>query len=79
VGLFFAGLPASRSCTHTLKCLYFAYQLNEIGIMKYSEFKRWLEKQGAKFTSGKGSHLHAELNGYRSIFPFHGAKEIPNP
>ena len=47
--------------------------------MKYSEFKRWLAKQGAKFTSGKGSHLHVELNGKRSIFPFHGAKEIPNP
>jgi mRNA interferase HicA len=47
--------------------------------MKYSEFKRWLAKQGAKFTPGKGSHLHVELNGNRSIFPFHGAKEIPNP
>lgn len=47
--------------------------------MKYSEFKRWLERQGAKFTSGKGSHLHVELNGRRSIFPFHGAKEIPGP
>lgn len=22
---------------------------------------------------------HVELNGNRSIFPFHGAKEIPNP
>ncbi|MGH8548083.1 MAG: hypothetical protein ACRERU_05690 [Methylococcales bacterium] len=31
--------------------------------MKYSEFKRWLEKQGAIFKPGKGSHLHVELNG----------------
>ena len=30
--------------------------------MKYSEFKRWLEQQGASFSPGKGSHLarHAE-------------------
>jgi len=46
---------------------------SESGAMKYSELKRWLEKQGAKFTPGKGSHLHVELNGYHSIFPFHGA------
>ncbi|WP_347988658.1 type II toxin-antitoxin system HicA family toxin [Methylomonas sp. AM2-LC] len=48
-------------------------------MMKYSEFKRWLEQQGVKFSPGKGSHLHGELNGKKSIFPFHGAKEIPNP
>lgn len=47
--------------------------------MKYSEFKRWLEQQGVYFSAGKGSHLHAELNGKQSIIPFHGAKEIPNP
>lgn len=47
--------------------------------MKYSEFKRWLEQQGVRFNSGKGSHLHAELNGKKSIVPFHGSKEIPNP
>ncbi|MDP3877732.1 MAG: type II toxin-antitoxin system HicA family toxin [Methylobacter sp.] len=47
--------------------------------MKYSEFKRWLEQQGTKFKPGKGSHLHAELNGKYSVFPFHGAKEIPMP
>ncbi len=40
-----------------------------------SEFKRWLEKQVAKFKTGKGSHLHVELNGNYSVFPFHGAKE----
>ena len=47
--------------------------------MKYSEFKRWLEQQGVIFTVGKGSHLHAELKGKKSILPFHGAKEIPDP
>lgn len=46
--------------------------------MKYSEFKRWLEKQGARFAPGKGSHLHVQLNGRDSVFPFHGAKEMPN-
>ena len=45
--------------------------------MKYSEFKRWLEKQGARFAPGKGSHLHVQLNGRHSVFPFHGAKEMP--
>ncbi len=45
--------------------------------MKYSEFKRWLEKQGAKCKPGRGSHLHVELNGKHSVLPFHGAKEIP--
>ena len=38
-----------------------------------------VEQQGVLFSAGKGSHLHAELNGKRSIVPFHGAKEIPNP
>jgi mRNA interferase HicA len=47
--------------------------------MKYSEFKRWLEKQGAKFVPGKGSHLHVTLNERRSVFPYHGTKEIPKP
>jgi len=47
--------------------------------MKYSEFRRWLERQGARFSPGKGSHLHVELNGRHSVFPFHGAKEIPAP
>ncbi len=44
--------------------------------MKYSEFKRWLEQQGVRFSPGKGSHLHAELNGKTTSVPFHGAKEI---
>jgi len=47
--------------------------------MKYSEFKRWLEKHGATFKPGKGSHLHVELDGKHSVMPFHDAKEIPAP
>jgi mRNA interferase HicA len=47
--------------------------------LKYSEFKRYLSRQGATFTPGKGSHLHVELNGRSSIFPNHGSKEIPMP
>ena len=36
------------------------------------ELKRWLEKQGATFTPGKGSHLHVEVNGRFSVLPMHG-------
>lgn len=44
--------------------------------MKYSEFRRWLEQQGAVFSLGRGSHHKVELNGRTSVFPDHGAKEI---
>ncbi|MCZ4065710.1 type II toxin-antitoxin system HicA family toxin [Oxalobacter aliiformigenes] len=46
--------------------------------MKYSDFKKWLQKQGAVFTSHKSgsSHFRVSLNGKTTIFPFHGAKEI---
>jgi mRNA interferase HicA len=44
--------------------------------MKYSEFRRWLERQGAKIVPGKGSHNAVFLNGKRSTFPDHGAKEM---
>jgi mRNA interferase HicA len=40
--------------------------------MTSKELKRWLEKQGAIFTPGKGSHLHVELNGKFSVLPMHG-------
>ncbi len=46
--------------------------------MTSKELKRWLEKQGATFTPGKGSHLHAELNGRFSVLPMHG-KDQGNP
>lgn len=44
--------------------------------MKYSEFRRWLERQGVQFAPGRGSHHKITLNGRRSTFPDHGAKEI---
>lgn len=46
--------------------------------MKYSEFRRWLTKQGAKFDAAKGSHFKVTLNGKQTIFPDHGSKEIGN-
>jgi mRNA interferase HicA len=44
--------------------------------MKYSEFRRWLVRQGAIFKPAKGSHFRVYLNGRQTIFPDHGAKEI---
>ncbi len=44
--------------------------------MKYSEFRRWLLRQGAVITRGKGSHCKVALNGKSTVFPDHGAKEI---
>jgi mRNA interferase HicA len=41
--------------------------------MNSAEFKRWLAKQGATFTSGKGSHLKVTLNGRHSVLPMHSA------
>jgi len=43
-----------------------------IAAMTSKELKRWLEKQGATFTLGKGSHLHVEVNGKFSVLPMHG-------
>ena len=40
--------------------------------MKSAELKRLLEKQGATFRAGKGSHLHVELDGKFSVLPMHG-------
>ncbi|HFK4477346.1 TPA: type II toxin-antitoxin system HicA family toxin [Citrobacter sedlakii] len=47
--------------------------------MKYSEFLRWLKSQGVMIENAKGgsSHRKATINGRKSIFPFHGSKEIP--
>jgi Predicted periplasmic or secreted lipoprotein len=47
------------------------------GPMKYSEFQRWLRRQGVSFESGKGSHQMARYRGKTSVFPSHGAKEMP--
>jgi mRNA interferase HicA len=45
--------------------------------MTSRELKRWLEKQGATFSPGKGSHLHIELDGKFSVLPMHG-KDLGN-
>lgn len=48
--------------------------------MKYSQFERWLKKQGVQFSkSATGSHFHISYNGKETIFPRHGSKEIPEP
>ena len=45
-------------------------------LMKSSELRRWLTKQGATFTPAKGLHFHVVLNGKKSIVPMH-QKDIP--
>ncbi len=44
--------------------------------MNSRQFKRWLEKQGATFEQGKGSHLKVYLNGRQSVLPMHGKQEL---
>jgi len=46
--------------------------------MKYSEFRKWLEKQGATFQTHRSgsSHFRVTLHGKSTIFPNHGSKEI---
>jgi mRNA interferase HicA len=46
-----------------------------IGQVKSSKFKRWLDKQGATFRPGKGSHLKVTLDGRNSVLPMHN-KEL---
>lgn len=47
--------------------------------MNSNELKRWLEKQGATFTPGKGGHLKVYLNGLRAVLPMHGKHELSQP
>lgn len=47
--------------------------------MKYSEFRRWLIAQGVELEPGKGSHFKATFKGNKTVFPFHGSKEISEP
>lgn len=47
--------------------------------MKYSEFIRWLRRQGVVFESGKGSHQLVRHKGKTSVCPNHGSKEMPEP
>ena len=44
--------------------------------MKYSEFRRWLGRQGVTFESGKGSHQLLRYKGRTSVFPNHGSREM---
>jgi mRNA interferase HicA len=46
--------------------------------MKYSEFRRWLLRQGVTLTSHKSgsSHYKAVLGDRFTVFPDHGSKEI---
>jgi len=48
--------------------------------MKFSEFRRWLQAQGVIFEPRKGSHFKVSApNGRSTIFPDHGAREMPEP
>ena len=40
------------------------------------QMKKWLERQGATFRPGKGSHLKVDLNGRQSTLPMHGTAEL---
>lgn len=45
--------------------------------MKYSEFERWLKRQGVEVArNGKGSHRILRFNGKQCPLPYHGSKEI---
>lgn len=43
--------------------------------MKQSEFRRWLEAQGAKFEEGT-RHTKVTLNGRQTVIPRHPSKEL---
>lgn len=44
--------------------------------MKYSEFRRWLLRQGCRLEAAKGSHYKVYFRDKYTIFPDHGSKEI---
>jgi len=44
--------------------------------MKVSEFKRWLQAQGATFTEG-GRHTKVYLAGRQSTIPRHPSHDLP--
>ena len=46
--------------------------------MKYTEFQRWLKKQGCTFYTREGgtSHLIVKYKDKETSFPMHGSKEI---
>lgn len=47
-----------------------------IGRMNSKQMKKWLERQGATFQPGKGSHLKVFLNGRQTTLPMHGTAEL---
>lgn len=64
-----AGVGGAPALTNTTLLLYFS------GVNS-KQMKKWLEKQGATFEPGKGSHLKVFLNGKQSILPMHGTAEL---
>jgi len=44
--------------------------------MNSMQMKKWLEQQGATFSTGKRSHLKVFLNGKQSTLPMHGTTEL---
>jgi len=59
--------------THLLTSQHFCCT---IGLVTSAELKRWLEQQGCRFGSGKGSHLKVLLGNRSTVLPMHGKKEI---
>jgi len=45
-----------------------------VAAVKAREFKRWLRRQGASFSPGKGGHLKVTLNGRASVLPMHSGE-----
>ena len=46
--------------------------------MTSAELKRWLERQGCGFESGKGGHLVVRLGNRKTVLPMHGKNhELP--
>ena len=44
--------------------------------MNSKQMKKWLEQQGATFSTGNGSNLKVFLNGKQTTLPMHGATEL---
>lgn len=44
--------------------------------MKISEFKRWLQDQGASFIEG-GRHTRVTLHGRQTVLPRHPSRDLP--
>ncbi len=43
--------------------------------MTSGQLKRWLDKQGCTFESGKGGHLIVRLGDKMSVLPMHGSRK----